>query len=1018
PISPAPVAPAGQHVAPEILAAHSAFIKGSKEIVGLMLMTMEPDIQRNLKPLHAHEMLRELKTLFAQQAEHELLQTTRDFHSCRQEERQSEYDGFVQNYNMHIMGKIVNELHAMLKLHEQPLPKNNAPALNVIRAGKVQKGHWKMNCPQYLAELLKKKKNEASRAGGSSIFIIELNTILNRSWIYDTGCGGVYESKFLDHLKDHGIIAHRTPPYTPQHNGASERNKILQDMVRSMMSQTTLLKSFWDYALETAARILNMVPTNKVEKTPYEVWHGKAPKLSYLKVWGCEALVKRYTLAKPDKLEPRSIKCIFGLAWAETETHGVSGFREPIGQLMREEMEKLREEMRTATMKVSTSQWRRNQGEQRQFMRLLRSDTVPWLVYRGAIMQRFGNSFDDPLGELKNCKFESSIEEYQNSFDRFLSRVDIREVETNEATKKRNKEPLFNTPKFSNYSGGGNQITSPKPLALPALNRYVPGHKCTSQVYLLKVFVNGEEVQEEEEIMFGKTLILRGTTKPVAQWMNGKQAAKAGKQASNLVMGVYPTAMLHMMTANDSTPSHSVFSKLDLRSGYHQIRMFDDDIAKIAFKTHEGHHEFLVMPFGLTNAPSSFQALMNEVFRPFLSKFTLVFVDDILVYSTDMQSHVKHLIEALSVIKKQQLHAKATKFIFKAPQVEYLGHIILGGFFGLTGYYRRLVKNYASISVSLNALLKKNTFGWNDKAQLAFEEHKSAMIQTPVLQLHNFNEVFIIETDASGVEIALSSELYDKIQKGWNEDNQLKAKIEKLQSNFGTLKHYSWSNRQLLRKEKLVVSNDETLRNDLMQHFHNGPIREHSGMQATIKRMWSFLYWKKMWNQIKEYIRQCDTCQRFKPELVPYPGLLQPFLIPSRVWSGISMDFIDELSMSKGRTTIMVVMDRCMCEEKPKEWVNWIPLAEYWYNNSYHTTIKTTPYQVVYGQVSPDHITYTKGDSVVDVVDRFSSAMEAAIDLLKFHIKRHQDKMKSLADKHRSDREFEEGVWVYLKLQP
>ncbi|GJR41778.1 retrotransposon protein, putative, ty1-copia subclass [Tanacetum coccineum] len=82
-------------------------------------------------------------------------------------------------------------------------------------------------------------------------------------------------------------------------------------MVRSMMSQTTLPKSFWDYALESTARILNMVLTKKVEKTPYEVWHGQAPKLSYLKAWGCEALVKRDTLTKLDKLEPRSIKCIF-----------------------------------------------------------------------------------------------------------------------------------------------------------------------------------------------------------------------------------------------------------------------------------------------------------------------------------------------------------------------------------------------------------------------------------------------------------------------------------------------------------------------------------------------------------------------------------------------------------------------------------------------------------------------------------------------------------------------------------
>ncbi|GJZ40514.1 retrotransposon protein, putative, ty1-copia subclass [Tanacetum coccineum] len=118
--------------------------------------------------------------------------------------------------------------------------------------------------------------------------------------------------EFLDHLKDHGIIAHRTPPYTPQHNGVSERrNRTLLDMVRSMMTQTTLPKSFWDYSLESAARILNMVSTKKVEKTPYEIWHGQAPKLSYLKVWGCEALVKRDTLTKPDKLEPKALKCIF-----------------------------------------------------------------------------------------------------------------------------------------------------------------------------------------------------------------------------------------------------------------------------------------------------------------------------------------------------------------------------------------------------------------------------------------------------------------------------------------------------------------------------------------------------------------------------------------------------------------------------------------------------------------------------------------------------------------------------------
>ncbi|GKA96155.1 retrotransposon protein, putative, ty1-copia subclass [Tanacetum coccineum] len=122
--------------------------------------------------------------------------------------------------------------------------------------------------------------------------------------------GGEYISQeFKDYLKANGIVQQLTPPYTPQHNGVSERrNRTLLDMVRSMMNLTTLPLSFWDYALESATRILNMVPTKKVDKTPYELWYGKVPNLSYLKVWGCEALVKRDT---PDKLKQRSVKCIF-----------------------------------------------------------------------------------------------------------------------------------------------------------------------------------------------------------------------------------------------------------------------------------------------------------------------------------------------------------------------------------------------------------------------------------------------------------------------------------------------------------------------------------------------------------------------------------------------------------------------------------------------------------------------------------------------------------------------------------
>nr|GEV10167.1 hypothetical protein [Tanacetum cinerariifolium] len=167
PIPPAPVAPSGQQVALEILEAHNTWIKGSKEIVGLLQEEGQLVSSYVLKMKGYIENLERLGHPVTLGLGVSLILI----------DLRKEYNGFVQNYNMYSMGKTVNELHAMLKLHEQTLPKSNAPALNAIQASK------------YLADLMKKKKNAASGAGGSGIFVIELNTILNRSWIYDTSCG-------------------------------------------------------------------------------------------------------------------------------------------------------------------------------------------------------------------------------------------------------------------------------------------------------------------------------------------------------------------------------------------------------------------------------------------------------------------------------------------------------------------------------------------------------------------------------------------------------------------------------------------------------------------------------------------------------------------------------------------------------------------------------------------------------------------------------------------------------------
>jgi hypothetical protein len=202
--------------------------------------------------------------------------------------------------------------------------------------------------------------------------------------------------------------------------------------------------------------------------------------------------------------------------------------------------------------------------------------------------------------------------------------------------------------------------------------------------------------------------------------------------------------------------------------------MSPSDIHKTAFSTHLGHYEYKVMPFGLSNAPSTFQDLMNNIFSPFLRKFVLVFFDDILIYISSMAQHQEHLATVLNILRNHELKAKMSKCTFGQNQVEYLGHIISGlgvatdpnkiaeitqwktpttikklrGFLGLTGYYRRFIKGYASICQPLYAILKKDKFQWDKEQQIAFEKLKLVMSTPPLLSLPDFSKAFTLETDA------------------------------------------------------------------------------------------------------------------------------------------------------------------------------------------------------------------------------------------------------------------------------
>ncbi|GJS11273.1 putative reverse transcriptase domain-containing protein [Tanacetum coccineum] len=226
----------------------------------------------------------------------------------------------------------------------------------------------------------------------------------------------------------------------------------------------------------------------------------------------------------------------------------------------------------------------------------------------------------------------------------------------------------------------------------------------------------------------------------------------------------------------DQLQGSSIYSKIDLRSGYHQLRVREQDIPKTAFRTRYGHYEFQVMPFGLTNAPAVFMDLMNRVCKPYLDKFVIVFIDDILIYSKDEKEHEEHLKAILELLKKEKLYAKFSKCEFWIPKVQFLGHVIdsrgihvdpakiesikdwaspktpteIRQFLGLAGYYRRFIEGFSKIAKSMTKLTQKGIkFDWGEKEENAFQLIKQKLCSAPILALPEGSEDFVVYCDAS-----------------------------------------------------------------------------------------------------------------------------------------------------------------------------------------------------------------------------------------------------------------------------
>ncbi|KAK0583355.1 hypothetical protein LWI29_036098 [Acer saccharum] len=361
------------------------------------------------------------------------------------------------------------------------------------------------------------------------------------------------------------------------------------------------------------------------------------------------------------------------------------------------------------------------------------------------------------------------------------------------------------------------------------------------------------------------------------------------------------------------------------------------------------------MPFGLTNAPATFQSLMNDLFWPHLRKFILVFFDDILIYSKTWIDHLEHLqqVEYLGhLISADGVAVDPAKIQSVQGWPIPTNTRGVRGFLGLAGYYRKFVRGFGAIAAPLNRLLSKDGFKWTLESETAFAKLKSALISPPVLRLPDFSKTFVVECDASGVGLGaiLSQEnqpiaFFSEALKGtslklstyekemlavvkavrkwrpfwaslpvaeWWASLQKEVNTDPYYASLPSLRYPHSSQRDgvWVQQGKVLLSPTSKLIPAILDEGHSSPAGDHFGFVKTIDRISSSFNWPGMRAVVKEFIRSCNTCQWCKYDNMRPAGLLQPLPIPDKVWTEISMDFIEGLPTSQGQDVIMVVVDR------------------------------------------------------------------------------------------------------------
>ncbi|GJT25970.1 putative reverse transcriptase domain-containing protein [Tanacetum coccineum] len=565
-----------------------------------------------------------------------------------------------------------------------------------------------------------------------------------------------------------------------------------------------------------------------------------------------------------------------------------------------------------------------------------------------------------------------------------------------------------------------------------------------------------------------------------------------------------------------------VYSKIDLRSGYHQLRVREEDIPKMAFRTRYGHYEFQVMSFVLTNAPAVFMDLMNCMCKPLLDTFVIVFIDDILIYSKNKKEHEEHLKVVLELLKKDKLYAKFSKYEFWIPKVQFLGHVIdsqgiyvdpakiksiqdwespkmpteIPQFSGLAGYYRRFIEGFSKIAKSITKLTQKRVkFDWGDKQEAAFQLLKQKLCSAPILDLLEGSEDFVVYCDASHKGLELLSDYDCEIRYHPGKANvvadalsrkkrskplrvralvmtiglDLPKKIMNAQTearkpenikneDVGGMLLENSKDLEKFRTEKLEPRADGTLcfngrswlpcygdlRTMIMHESHKSKYSIHSGSDKMYQDMKKLYWWPNMKANIATYdnitmdfvTKLPKSSQGYDTIWVIVDRLTKSAIfVPMRETD--PMEKLARMSLQKAlgtnldmstayhlqtngqsERTIQTLKDmlRAYALDFRKGWVNHLLSVEFSYNNSYHASIKATPFEALYDRKCRSPVCWAEVGQVQLTGPEIVQETTEKIIQIKQRMQIARDRKKSYVDLKHKPMDFQVGDKVLEKV--